>query len=648
MNVLRSGEELLRWAVTLGRFGTVWKHGSMSKTTAAVLHRRNCAVPHSGSRRKSQPTWTYQVRYLCHSAEPEERSSEVASVRSKDPSDLVEVRVPFYRKLQDCTSPSDVLDLTERNALTLRHISNALTRMWETTKKMSDEQRRCELQLMSEHPAFENLCHRARVESPHMPSDDLAYTLLAMVKLGVSQSSLVVQTLLRVIQERLNRFDDKSLSILSSCLEEMDSSRNAVALKQGLKLILEDRIPKVQDVVLLQTMMRLLGKDTPPAVKKKLEIKALSLTSEFTLPNAQYMMTTMASMQLNSTPLLDFCCKAIAENVHSVPFSRLLMVLKSCHELRYRNFSFFSSVSEYVASTLTMWSNKQLVFFLLEFEGLRFRPVALLDAFAERVIQNPDSLALKDLLSVLKSYSSLNHHLKENQQEFLSSVTRVLESYLTRMSSIDLLKAVSSLCVLEHFPQAPLERLLQKDCLEELLSKDGPTYKGVEKRLHTLGLCLQLDKPPLPPTVSAEDLPDLQPSLSPSELPLYPGLVSALKDLVGEAALRESVVEESVYFIDCVITVCPDTKDVSSALEEGCVMPQKPRRLAVLCAPPSAFCFGTTHPRSRLAVKMRHLRILGYEPVAVPVHELNSKTNEERTELLKRLIFSEQDSTTEE
>ncbi|KAL7853003.1 hypothetical protein SRHO_G00187880 [Serrasalmus rhombeus] len=652
MNVFRSGEEMLRRTIFFGRFSSVWKKpGPLSRTRAAVLSCRNCAGPSLWSRGTLQePNWTHNTRYFCqgetHKPSVEEQLDksvcfqppDAASRGSRDLSDVAELRVPFYRKLQGCLSPSDVLDLVDRTTLAHRHISNSLTRMWETTKKMSDEQRRCELRLMLEHPRFEGLCHRARIDAPRMHSNDLAYTLLAMVKLGVSQSSLVVQTLLRVIQERLNQFDDKSLSILSTCLEEMESSKNAEALKQGLKLILEDRIPQIQNVMLLQTMMRLLGGDTSPAIKKKLEMKALSMAEEFTLPNAQYMLTTLAAMHLNSKPLLDLCSKKIAENVHGVPFTRLLGVLKSCRELRYRNYSLFSSISDYLANTFTMWSNKQLIFVLLEFEGLRFRPVTLMDVFAERVMENPDSLKLKDLLSVLKSYCSLNHDLKENRQKFLDSVTRVLESYLTRMSSADLLKAVSCLCVMEHFPQAPLEKLLQKDRLEELLPRGSPLYKGVELKLHTLDLCLRLDRPPLPPTVSPiPDLHDLIPSF---ELPLNPGLLSTLKDMVGEANVRDSVVEERVYFIDCVITLTSEAKNVHRSPEELCET-QKPQRIAVLCAPPSFFCFGTTHPRSRLAMKRRHLRKLGYEPVLLPVHEFDTLNNQERTEALKRFIFPE-------
>lgn len=40
-------------------------------------------------------------------------------------------------------------------------------------------------------------------------------------------------------------------------------------------------------------------------------------------------------------------------------------------------------------------------------------------------------------------------------------------------------------------------------------------------------------------------------------------------------------------------------------------------RIAVLCEPHFGFCYGTSTPRGPLAVKIRHLKILGYDPVLV-------------------------------
>lgn len=37
------------------------------------------------------------------------------------------------------------------------------------------------------------------------------------------------------LQEHLNDFDEKSLSVLANCLNDMDSDKNADALKAGLR-----------------------------------------------------------------------------------------------------------------------------------------------------------------------------------------------------------------------------------------------------------------------------------------------------------------------------------------------------------------------------------------------------------------------------
>ncbi|XP_017312413.2 FAST kinase domain-containing protein 2, mitochondrial [Ictalurus punctatus] len=630
MNVflMRSGE-MFRFAAILGRFARL----NRNRTAVQIHNSTTPCLVRTG--RTLQVAAFHSVRYFCRQGArtlsyDERTESLTLSLRVPDPAaSEMEQRSTFYQELQECGSPSDVLDLVDRCGVEHRCISNSLTRMWHTTKKMSEEQRRWELRLMAEHPAFEKLCHSARTNAPRMHCHSLAFTLLGLVKLGVSQSSLVVQTLLRVIQERLNEFEnEKALSVLASCLSEMDSSKNADALKQGLKLILEDRIPTIQSVMLLHTTMRLFGKDASPAIKQKLEKQALSMADRFTLLNVQYMLDTLAVIRLNSKPLLDVCRKKLAENVHSISFTRLMAILKSCSDLRYRNLHLFTSMSEYLASTLPMWSNKQVLLILLEFKRLGFRPVALMDAFAERIVQKPDSFTLRDLQGVLKSYSFLNHHLKENQQAFLESVTHCLQSYLPKMSSTDLLKAISCLCVFGHFPQAPLEKLLRKEVLDELLKEESPFSAQQERLLWTLDLCLRLDDPALPPSVSS--IPHLHHS-PPQRRPIDPVLLVALKNLLGEDAVMDSVVEEGHYFIDFVVTLPPNTDEEQSL------------RIALLCASPTSFCFGTTHPVGPVALTVRHLKLLGYEPVLVPMQELVSQSAEERTDLLKKLIFAEQE-----
>ncbi|KAF7689741.1 hypothetical protein HF521_013094 [Silurus meridionalis] len=599
MNVFQRSGEMFRFASILGRCASLSQPRTAFRlyrsTERSILQRRCPAGTVRGSEFEGVRDFCQQETQTLNWKDQEER----LSLRVPDTTDP---RATFYQELKESRSPSDVLDVVERCNVAHWCISNSLTRMWHTTKKMSDEQRHWELRLMAENQTFEKLCHGARMNAPRMQSQDLAFTLLALVKLGVSQSSYVVQTILRVIQERLNEFEnEKALSVLASCLSEMESSKNSDALKQGLKLILEERIPAIQSVMLLHSTMRLFGKDASAALKHKLERKALSMVDQFTLLNVQYLLDMLAVIRLNSKPLLDICAKKLSENVHSISFTRLMVTLKSCSDLRYRNPHLFTSVSEYLASTFPMWSNKQVLLLLLEFKRLG-------------LARGSDG----------RCYSFLNHHLKENQQAFLESMTHVLKSYLPKMSSTDLLRAVSYLSVLGHFPQAPLEKLLRNEVLEELLKEEGPGQARHERLLRTLDMCLRLDHHPLRPSVSS--IPHLCHS-TPQSYPVTPELLECLKKLLGEDAVTDSVIEQGFYFIDCVATLPLKTKEEQSM------------RIALLCVPLTSFCYGTTHPIGAVALKVRHLELLGYKPVLVPVQEFVSQSAEEKTDLLKKFIF---------
>lgn len=559
-------------------------------------------------------------------------------------SPLRQRRSPFLDHLQCCGSPSDVLDLTCKYSPTARQVSNCLTHMWATSKKFSEEQRRYELQLMFEHPAFDQLLQKAMKSVQHMRNEDVTYSLLSMVSLGVPQRSRVVQTFLRTCQEKLNDFDEKSLSILASSLKHMEDSANVAALKQGMRLVVEARLPSIKSVMALQTMMRMLGKDAPKELKWKLEKKALSMTDQFSLPNAQYMISTMAAMGFFSKPLLDVCSKKITENIHGIPFNRFWKLLQSCRELLYRDAHLLTSISDYVASSLDIWTNKQLLLFLSMFESLVFCPAPLMEAYAERVIANPDVLTLKDLLCVLKVYSSLSYDLQDRRQQFLDSLSHVLSSYLPKISAFELLKAVYFLCLLGHFPYAPLEQLLQSSVLEKLAASKFP--QSQERMFQTVDVCLRIDRPPLPRplTVPASVLGDCTPS-SPS---VNPRLLQDLQSVLGEQAhtmLQEGVVLENFYFIDAAVTkpvpIQTSASEAGSCAGERRSPAESSQRVAVIYAPQSGFCYGTSNPRGPLAVKVRHLKILGYNPVLVTEQDLQSESEEKRIDFLRGRIFPE-------
>lgn len=118
----------------------------------------------------------------------------------------------FSRQLQQCTSPSDVLDLTCKYAPTPRQQSLAISQMWFSARRMTEEQQRYELELMFQHPGLEPLLQDTIKNIGHLSNLDLAYSLYSMVKLGVPQRSRVIQTFLRSCQVGGEDFNTKKSS----------------------------------------------------------------------------------------------------------------------------------------------------------------------------------------------------------------------------------------------------------------------------------------------------------------------------------------------------------------------------------------------------------------------------------------------------
>ncbi|XP_029789834.1 FAST kinase domain-containing protein 2, mitochondrial isoform X2 [Suricata suricatta] len=446
-----------------------------------------------------------------------------------------------YRKLaQECSSLSDVLD-TFSEAPTFPS-SNYVSAMWTVAKRLSEDQKRAEKQLMFNHPAFSQLCEQMMREAKIMHCDHLLFSLLAVVKLGIPQNTRLVQTLLRVVQERINECDEKCLSVLSTILEAMEPCKNVDALRAGVWILADQQVWKIERVFTLQAVMKCVGKGAPIALKRKLEMKALRELDRFSDLNSQHMFEALAAMNHRSVTLLNECSKMVLGNIHGCPFRVLISILQACRDLRYRNVDLFKGIADYVAATIDIWKLKQVLFLLILLENLGFRHTDLMDLFMKKVIDDPASLNMKSIISILHVYSSLNHFHKCQTQELQEALASSLTGYLHHISSENLLNAVCSFCLMNHFPLALINQLLQKDIINELLTS-GDIERNTHK-LRVLAACLKLD-------ISCHKAGDLALPPLPST-PFYSNakVADALSSLLGEGCFLKNVQLPHNYHID--------------------------------------------------------------------------------------------------
>lgn len=517
-----------------------------------------------------------------------------------------------YTKLsEESNSLSDVLDAFSE-APTFPS-SKYFLALWTVAKRMSEDQKRYEKQLMFKHPAFNQLCEQAIREANRMHYNQLLYSLHAIVKLGVFQNTLVVQTLLRVIQERINECDERDLSILSALLQAMEPCKNVHALQTGLWLLVDQQVWKIKHIFSLQTVMKYIGKDAPVALKRKLEIKALMELSRFSHVNSLHMFEVLASMNHRSVVLLNACSKVAVDNIHGCSIKIFISILQSCKDLRYYNSDLFKGIADYVATTFDIWKVKHVVFLLILFEKLSFRPLYLMNVFVKKITEEPELLNQKNIISILHVYSSLNYIDKE----FLDMIARTLTDCLHHVSHENLLDALCSFCKMNYFPSTLLDELLQKDVISELLTT-GDTEKNIYK-LHVVDACLQLDCASYPKAIG-------------TALPLLPSFPSFPNEKVTEGLNR--LLEGSRDFL---------SKDVQlphNYYIDFEIRTDANRRVAVLCVPKSAYCLDLSHPRGFLAMKIRHLNIMGFHVVLVKRWEMEKLKMEDAILFLKNKIYS--------
>ncbi|XP_028621613.1 FAST kinase domain-containing protein 2, mitochondrial isoform X2 [Grammomys surdaster] len=534
---------------------------------------------------------------------------------------------------QECNSLSDVLD-TFSKAPTFPG-SNYFLAMWIIAKRISEDKRHFERKLMFTHPAFNQLCEQVLREAKILHYDHLLLSLNAIVKLGIPQSTLMVQTLLRTIQERINECDERCLSILSTALVTMEPCMNVNALRAGLRILVDQQVWNIKHIFTLQTVMKCIGKDAPLALKKKLEMKALKELGKFSVLNSQHMFEILAAMDHRSVVLLNECSTVVIDNIHGCPFKVLISILLSCRDLRYQNEDLFKSIADYVATTFDIWKLKQVIFFLLVFETLGFRPPGLMDKLMEKVIQESASLNVKTIVSILYVYSSLNHVHKVQNREFLEALGSALTGCLHHISSENLLSAVHSFCVMNYFPLAPINQLIKENIINELLTS-GDIEKNIHK-LHVLNACLKLDES----TYKSIHIPLPQLPLSAS----HPNekLAEVLRRLLeGEGCFSRNVQLPHNYHIDFEIRMDTNRTQVFSFSDVDASSATNMQRVAVLCVPKSVYCLNSSHLRGLMAMKIRHLNLMGFHVILIHNWELKRLKMEDAVEFVRKKIYSEE------
>lgn len=184
---------------------------------------------------------------------------------------------------------------------------------------------------------------------------------------------------------------------------------------------------------------------------------------------------------------------------------------------------------------------------------------------------------------------------------------------------------------MNYFPLAPVNQLLQKNVINELLTS-GDIERDAHK-LHTWDTCLKLDGTPYQKAIDIS-LPQ-QPSPPPRPKAKVTEALTSL--LGGEGYFSKDMQLPHNYHIDFEIRMDTNRSQVLSFSDIDVTSAINMQTVAV---PRSVYCLDANHSRGFFAVKMHHLNAMGFHVILVNKWELEKLKMEDAVTFLKTKIYS--------
>ncbi|KAM4024684.1 FAST kinase domain-containing protein 2, mitochondrial isoform 1-T2 [Anomaloglossus baeobatrachus] len=478
----------------------------------------------------------------------------------------------------------------------------------------------CEKRCISDHPNFSTLCYEVMKSAPSMSSRFLICGLHVFVTVDVNQKTRLIQTLLNALQHRLSTLNLDEISLLSTCLKMMKRDKSMDILHSGLSLLIELKCESVGDVPTLQRLMRI----APAHMRRKLEGKALQMIDKFTVTQCHNMFSVLADINYHSESLLDSCSHKIIGCLDELSCKRIVSLTGYCSKLSYFNENLLSAIGDNIMTSVYMWNIWQISIVLKNMAFLRFRCVPLLDYFADKILQESKSLRINYLVTTVRVFSILNHLPKGKENKFLETLNTALNIHMTAMRNKELLRTVYNFCLLGLVLPSPINNLLEDTSFISTLDNTEKAF------LRHIRLCLLLESGTCP--FSIDDMEKVEVNHSHSVLMCHTFLKSYFKD---PALYQENMQFPSSYFIDFVLTVDREQNKLVHAGDSSWNM----TRIAVLCCTANAFTLGSLHPVGKMALKMRHLKSLGFTVVVIPINQFIMMTEDKKVQFLEENIF---------
>ncbi|XP_075396931.1 FAST kinase domain-containing protein 3, mitochondrial isoform X2 [Tenrec ecaudatus] len=486
-------------------------------------------------------------------------------------------------------------------------------------------------------------------ETPRLTNAELLRALQAQARLGVDPPTGVLGTLVAECQHRLRQgtLAAQELCVVGESLAELRGPGSALLQQIGRQLQgMELADLSLENVVaiygLLQACPDLV--DQHPALLGRLNAIALTIVPRLG-PKAlsQLLGTLVALDQAQALPLVIRLGRHAIRHLQRFTGQELGFVLEAFIHFGHHD-QFFTQALEQHVAVRRLALSPEVLCRVTEYCGRkRILSEPVLAAAAESFVCQADRLSPHQVAALLAPLGQLNYS-PPNAPALFGKLESTLQERFCDFPPRTLLGLLHSCSLVGRHPVNFMARIFSPYFLQQL--------QGTESRLDRLSLaqltqlflsavleCPFYKGPKLLPKYQVKSF--LTPCCSletPVDFPLYKLVMAGLIDLLGARH----------YFASKVLTPYGYTIDVEIRFdEEGFVLPgpvaeDVHKRVALCIDGPRRFCSNSKNLLGKEATKQRHLRLLGYEVVQIPCHEVEMlRSRPELVDYLQSKLFSQ-------
>lgn len=549
------------------------------------------------------------------------------------------------KRLNSFTSPDEVLSfLSTQDTLPVTLASAALHRICEVGER--DYEQRLPQEVL-ENSIFRALCLQCGRDPSRLTDAAMVTALQSLVKLPVDPQSSLMLTLMAECRSRLQRglLEARLLCILGESLLRLQG-----AGCETLELVLCQLQSKnlgtfaPEDIVAIYRILQACPEkvDKYQTFLNTINNFSLSIVSFLSPKSISHVLTALVALdQTQAIPLVIKLGKHMVRYIPRFTSEELGKVLEAFVYFGYSNRFFTEALERHIAALCLSLDPDVTSAVMAYCSRKRIRSECILDAVAEAFVCQSEKFSPSQISELIEPFGKLNY-LPPNAPALFRKLENVLLAHFCYFPPRTLLRLLHSCSLIGCHPVNFMSKIFSPFFLQRLQGEESCVDRVSLAQLTQLFLtsvleCAFYKGPKLLPQYQVKSF--LTPCCSletPVDLHLYKSVVMGLIDLLGSR----------LYFASKVLTPYCYTIDVEIKLDEdGFVLPftvdeDVHKRVALCIDGPQRFCSDSKYLLGKEAIKQRHLRLLGYQVVQVPYHELELLTSRlELVEYLQSKLF---------